>query len=327
MPDITVIVPVFNTDPYLEGCIDSILSQTFNNFELILVDDGSTDESPHICERKATYDSRIKLLRQTNQGQQAAIMHGLSAACGRWICFVDSDDQLPPDALEKLYFHANDSTDIIVGFSFPGNSIVEVLPIDSWRLKMIQGSVILCTRWGKLYRAFLFDDDVASISHHIRVGEDMIMNIRLAFRSEKPVIIINQQVYHYNRNDGSVSSTYHWNADKYAALYDAVYDAIPPGYKQHGTKSGTCYLHGCVKNAFSMAKGLLTFDTRTNCRTLSCSRLISILQDEVQKTDYKPSFDEYLILHHSSAAFTHWYFVFKRYLTIIVQSAKRRLHI
>ena len=103
MPKISVIVPVYKAEEYLESCIDSILSQTFSDLEIILVDDGSPDNSGVICDEYAARESCISVIHQTNQGQAAARNHALTQARGQWICFVDSDDLIHPQMLELLY--------------------------------------------------------------------------------------------------------------------------------------------------------------------------------------------------------------------------------
>lgn len=103
MAVISVIVPVYNAEKYLNRCIDSILDQTFKNFELILVDDGSKDRSGDICERYAEQDQRIKVIHQENKGQAAARNRGVINAFGEWIAFVDADDMIQQQMLEYLY--------------------------------------------------------------------------------------------------------------------------------------------------------------------------------------------------------------------------------
>lgn len=102
MPKISVIVPVFKAEAYLAECIDSILAQTFSDFELILVDDGSPDNCASICREYVQKDGRIRFLRQENQGQAAARNHAMTIAEGAWICFVDSDDVIHPQYLQIL---------------------------------------------------------------------------------------------------------------------------------------------------------------------------------------------------------------------------------
>lgn len=103
MPEISVIVPVYRAEKYLHQCVDSILSQTFSDFELFLVNDGSPDGCGAICDGYARKDSRIRVIHQENRGQAAARNHALAGAQGSWICFVDSDDLIHPQMLQRLY--------------------------------------------------------------------------------------------------------------------------------------------------------------------------------------------------------------------------------
>ena len=103
MPQISVIIPVYNTGAYLHRCIDSILGQTFPDFELFLVDDGSTDESPRICDGYARKDPRVRVIHQKNQGQSVARNNAIAQMQGQWVMFCDSDDWIHPRTLEWLY--------------------------------------------------------------------------------------------------------------------------------------------------------------------------------------------------------------------------------
>ena len=119
-PEISVIVPVYKVERYLNECIDSILAQTFTDFELILVDDGSPDNCPALCDAAAAKDSRIRVIHQKNRGLSGARNAGLDAAEGEWIAFVDSDDMLLPQALEKAHSTAEKTgADVVLyGFAF-----------------------------------------------------------------------------------------------------------------------------------------------------------------------------------------------------------------
>ena len=103
MPLISVIVPVYKVEPYLHRCVDSILSQTFTDFELILIDDGSPDNCGTICDEYAARDSRIRVVHQENKGLPAARNAGLNVACGEYIASCDSDDYWEPNLLETVY--------------------------------------------------------------------------------------------------------------------------------------------------------------------------------------------------------------------------------
>ena len=104
IPLISLIVPVFNVEKYLKRCLDSLISQSYKNIEIILIDDGSTDESGKICDRYAKEHSNIiKVLHQENQGLSMARNAGLDIAIGEYIGFVDSDDYVEPKMFERLY--------------------------------------------------------------------------------------------------------------------------------------------------------------------------------------------------------------------------------
>ena len=102
-PLLSIIVPVYKVENYLPKCMDSILAQTFTDFELILVDDGSPDNCPALCDAAAAKDARIRVIHQKNGGLSAARNAGLDAARGAWIGFVDSDDYIAPEMYEALY--------------------------------------------------------------------------------------------------------------------------------------------------------------------------------------------------------------------------------
>lgn len=107
MPEISVIVPVYEAEQYLDRCVKSILEQTYQNFELILVDDGSPDNSPSLCDEWAKNDNHIYVIHKENGGASSARNAGLKIAKGRWIAFADSDDWLDRTALKTLYDLAN----------------------------------------------------------------------------------------------------------------------------------------------------------------------------------------------------------------------------
>lgn len=102
-PLISVIIPVYNVEKYLPACLDSVLSQTYKNLEILLIDDGSTDKSSRICKLYASRDARIRLVREKNAGLSGARNKGIGLAKGEYLTFLDSDDFLAPDAIEYLY--------------------------------------------------------------------------------------------------------------------------------------------------------------------------------------------------------------------------------
>lgn len=119
---ISIIVPVYNVEKYLPQCVDSLLQQTYPNVEIVLVDDGSPDQSGRICDEYAAKDQRVKVIHQKNQGVSAARNNGMAAASGEWITFVDADDWFDTDACQHLINEAQkqDGCDVVI-FSFVKN--------------------------------------------------------------------------------------------------------------------------------------------------------------------------------------------------------------
>lgn len=125
MPKISVIVPVYKCEQYIETCVCSVLNQTFSDFEIILVDDGSPDNSGKICDTLAENHNKITVLHQDNQGQAAARNNGVKIARGEWIHFVDSDDLIHPQMLEILHSAVDETTQISMCGVYRGDNYPE----------------------------------------------------------------------------------------------------------------------------------------------------------------------------------------------------------
>lgn len=201
-PAISIIVPVYNTAEYLHRCIDSILLQMFDDFEVLLVDDGSTDDSAVICDEYAIKDKRVKVFHKSNGGVTSARRKGVEEASGTWISFVDSDDELPFEALYILSKNINDDIDLIVSDYHEQRLIT---PDDFVRMT-------LCARlyssiWGRLYRKSAIVGQMDNIPERISIGEDTILNIRIGCNLKRSVLLIPQKVYKYYENPTSAMRT------------------------------------------------------------------------------------------------------------------------
>ena len=115
MTKVSIIIPVYNTEQYLFHCLDSILNQSFSDFELLLIDDGSSDGSGAICDVYSEKDNRIRVFHKENGGVSSARNMGLDKANGEWVAFLDSDDLFPEDALSKLLLCSDDDVDMVYG--------------------------------------------------------------------------------------------------------------------------------------------------------------------------------------------------------------------
>lgn len=110
---ISIIVPIYNAEKYLHRCIDSILEQTFSDFELLLIDDGSTDQSGVICNKYALKDKRVRVVHQENGGEMAARAAGVRISSGKYLYFVDADDEIMPDTLTSMFSYMKEDVDIV----------------------------------------------------------------------------------------------------------------------------------------------------------------------------------------------------------------------
>lgn len=215
---ISVVVPVYNGEKYLQECLDSILAQSFRDFELVLMDDGSADASAAICDACAAENpGRVRVVHKRNEGINATRRRGVTEATGEWIAFCDQDDTMPADALGSL-FALRDDTDIVIGFPDTPNYNTQ-LTLDQCRRNMITARLLPPSPWAKLYRRALLTPEVFDFPRGIDGAEDMIMNIRLMFKVDRAPRICFKRVYNFRRNTASVSHT-----SKASLYYEQLFD-------------------------------------------------------------------------------------------------------
>ncbi len=225
---VSIIIPIYKVETYLAECLESVRRQTVDDFEVIMVDDGSPDGCAAICRQFEKKDARFHLLQQENGGVTAARQNGLERASGEYVMFVDGDDTLPPDAIEVLLSHMSVDVDIVVGQPDTEPLVCgqRYVDIDEYRRMLIFGELYLAM-WGKLYRRSLFDDFTFALPRAIRAGEDWIANLRLAFNTEKKVLLVPDVVYHYRQNEEGVSLTIRRTLEHARVVYDALRASIP----------------------------------------------------------------------------------------------------
>lgn len=177
-PKISVIVPVYKVEQYLSLCIESILSQSFVNFELLLIDDGSPDNCGKICDDYALKDNRIRVFHQKNKGVSQARNLGLDEAQGDWIAFVDSDDRLHNKAFQILVSHASDDIDI-VKYSHATERVFNSSFIESQYIpetcslkESIDKNIRFAFVWECLFKREIVDKYNLRFSEEIKYGED-----------------------------------------------------------------------------------------------------------------------------------------------------------
>jgi len=223
--NISVIVPVYNAEKYLPACVQSILGQTFQDFELILVDDGSTDQSRSLCDKYAEASSRTKVIHQDNLGQTKARLAGLFAARGEYVLFADSDDFLEARMLEIMAGEAvRYSADVVECGYYAGPSGHQVVAHSSYRTgfytrKELETEIIpsmLChgtapyrfgiapNLWNKLFRRSLALRFLPAVPSEIHNGEDGLLTYQCILAADS-LVIVNDALYHYCSHPESIS--------------------------------------------------------------------------------------------------------------------------
>lgn len=199
---VSVIVPVYNAEKYIKECVQSVLSQTYKDWELILVDDGSTDYSGLFCDQLAKCDNRICVIHQGNAGVTKARSKGVFSSSGEFVYFLDADDTIENDTLEYMVALFNDDIDLIVT-DYKSNLIL------AWEeyaeILLGHGLWYACM---KLYRRKLFDEYVFDTPRYFKTGEDFLMQLRILKNIEGHVLCSTVSKYHYREVETSASHAF-----------------------------------------------------------------------------------------------------------------------
>jgi glycosyltransferase involved in cell wall biosynthesis len=207
----SIIVPVYNAGKYLSQCIDSILNQTFMDFELLLINDGSTDNSGIICNEYALNDSRIRVFRKENGGVSSARNFGLDQAQGEWVTFVDSDDWLADNFLEQMLNKALESNvDAVFCNCFYAYD-EEILPKVIYTEDTLEDGNRMLKRflarfktrselWGKIFQRKYLNH---RLKENVKIGEDFLYLIELYYQHDCKTAIITDYLYYYRQLDSS----------------------------------------------------------------------------------------------------------------------------
>ena len=214
---ISVIVPVYNVEAYLERCVESILQQTYAHFELILINDGSTDSSGQICDHLASQYENIKVYHIENAGVSNARNMGIQLATGSWVTFIDSDDFVTQDYLATL---ASAAEGLNVGFVIAPlhhikNGIVTDLPSHSektelWSTEETMKELLMTTRTSffpvaKLFKRDLLADEKFNTNYHL--AEDALFLTELLLKTRCSCVFIDKPVYYYDHREGSATTS------------------------------------------------------------------------------------------------------------------------
>ena len=223
MPKISVIVPVYNAEKYLTECVDSILAQTLRDIEVILVDDGSTDSSPALCDAYAEKDHRVKVIHKSNGRAASARNAGMKIAQGEYIAFVDSDDWIDPEMYEKMlaagadvclcdYVRFKGSQE----FPFTQHNIREGFYDKAQIRKEIYPHLVMdgveypitISNWAMLIKRTVIVENNLSYREDILISEDAPFGSEVLYCANSFAYLKGQEFYHYRMTEGSASKTY-----------------------------------------------------------------------------------------------------------------------
>lgn len=232
IPLVSIIVPVYNAEKYIDRCIQSVLCQSFSRWELLLVDDGSTDNSGAICDEYAFKDDRIKVLHKENGGVSSARNDGIRLSCGTWLTFIDIDDYVQDVFLERLVNEIID-VDLIVSGAYYVNDKVSFFPPGRYveiseSLPFLDEqlcSIYLMTCWAKLFKRTFIINEKIYFNSSLRIGEDTDFVLRY-LKYVKTIRFVNVSYYCYNDEEKYKLFKYALSANEFSVHLSLILDSL-----------------------------------------------------------------------------------------------------
>lgn len=298
---ISVIVTAYNVEEYIENCLHSVINQSYTDLEIIVVDDGSTDNTATCIKELCKEDNRITYIYQKNAGVSVARNVGIIAAKGSFVMFVDGDDCLESSIVEKLYAHIEDKTDIVacccVGFD-ADNSYVEHFFDKSYIMETVNEKEKLYLQlmktesqqpqnqkiftaigvpWGKLYRKQLLEDNDLKFNPNLRRMQDNVFNM-YAFQCARQIKYIDEPLYRY-RIDHIVGYTKRYNPDAYYNVLSERTNFMNTYIDYQTENLYVAYVNECADYYMASVKNI--------CMTNSMKLAYSKINELNQKSIYK----------------------------------------
>lgn len=249
-PLISFIVPVYNSERYIDKCINSILNQTVGDFEIIIIDDGSKDNSFKKCKKYQNENENVKVFSQRNQGVSVARNNGLKNSKGEWIAFVDVDDQIAPNYIESVLYYINEKKYDLIQFDFFINEKeYEIKNIESnytvygknEAMELVEATfsnkrnnlncenIILRSPCTKVYKKEFIENEKINFIPNLKMGEDFIFNINVYLKMKK-MCYIKKGLYKVEARSDSASRGYIHNMDEVDKLF---YDKLKEVFIKH----------------------------------------------------------------------------------------------
>ena len=234
-PKISVIVPIYNAARYVRKCLDTLLAQTYYNYEIILIDDGSSDSSFLICKQYLKKSDKIKLFHKKNGGVSSARNLGITKAEGQWITFVDSDDWVSPYYLEHLIGHISEEIDLVFSYAVlvgkDGTLLKEEFPskmISSDNLEIAFAENALhghTSPWSKLYKRDLINQIHLRFDERMHIGEDLLFLYKYILQCNK-ILISSDTDYFYNYEVNSSLTKRTYSLESELSSYYNIFNII-----------------------------------------------------------------------------------------------------
>ena len=272
-PEISIIVPVYNTEQYISRCIESILNQTFKDFELILIDDGSQDKSGEICDKYAKKDSRIRVFHNNNQGVSATRNYGINLSKGKYLMFCDSDDWVADNWCEELYNTILLYPDSWITCNFFSvdkesnkeesikNNLNEISKLEKLDFYLVFKSGMSIYSWNKIFDKEKIDKFHIRFNESTSLGEDVEFGINY-LQVCNDIVVLNKYLYYYLKNHkGTLSSK----------KYENYFDYLIHFYKLRRPFIKDCYLEEfCNDYFYQFSEALSDKMTFKNGESLIC---------------------------------------------------------
>ena len=288
---VSIIVPVYKVEEYLDECVKSIVAQSFKDFELLLIDDGSPDNCPAICDSWAKKDSRIKVIHKENGGVGSARNEGLEIASGKWVWFIDSDDTIEENALALLSELFSQNPDLIV-FNKEKNEFYKKdnCFFDDYYFKYRFGF----EPWNKLYKLSIIRENGLRFDTEEKIGEDLLFNIIYYNYAEK-YLFTNLKLYNYRiREDSAMGEKDPERLEKQLRVYSKIF-----GFYENDLDEKT------LAQLFIMH--LTSGINQSNKSDLKNRKTYSLVQSQLEKYQFdkkafKKAIDDFLVCENAPAA-------------------------
>ena len=289
---ISIIVPVYNVENYLERCVESILKQTYTNFELLLINDGSTDQSGELCDQLVSKNGNIKVFHLKNAGVSNARNVGIQNSTGEWITFVDSDDFITNDYLETL-ISAVDGDDSI-GFSIARlhhikNGQITELPVfsgkeEKWSTEQTMRELLTTSKTSffpvaKIFRREIISDFTFNTDYHL--AEDALFLTEVLLKTKCTSIFIDKPIYYYDHRQGSATTSVNTHVFDTIEVYKIIVSEVFQIFPQLKTElvNRECWSYITVYDKIIFTDSTEYQDEKTQLRKWILSHTSQILSD------------------------------------------------